>query len=70
MTTRKQGNREPTKKPRDPDLVGAEAAMRRAAKIARRRAIETSGFVAVFKDGKIVHEKTLSGLPEEDTESS
>lgn len=54
MTTQEQGNREPTKKTRDADFVGAEAAMRRAAELARRRAIEISGSVAVFKDGKIV----------------
>ena len=64
MTTQKQGNHESTKKPRDPDFVGAEAAMRRAAELARRRAIETSGSVAVFKDGKIVRDKAPSGLPD------
>ena len=42
---------------RDPDLVGAEVAMRRAAELARRRAEETAGMVAVFKDGQIVQEK-------------
>ena len=57
MTIQKQGNQELTNKSRDPDFVGAEAAMRRAAELARRRAIETSGSVAVFKDGKIVWDK-------------
>ena len=46
-----------TRKPRDPDLAGAEVAMRRAAKRARRRAAKTTGSVAVYKDGKIVQEK-------------
>ena len=46
-----------TRKPRDPDLAGAEVAMRRAAKRARRRAAEITGWVAVYKDGKIVQEK-------------
>ena len=31
--------------------------MRRAAKRARQRAAETTGSVAVFKDGKIVQER-------------
>ncbi len=50
-------DQKPTRKPRDPDFVGAEAAMHRAAKRARRRAGETSGSVVVYKDGKIVQEK-------------
>jgi hypothetical protein len=50
-------NQKSTGKRRDPDLAGAEVAMRRAAEYARRRAEETSGAVAVFKNGKIVHEK-------------
>ena len=33
---------EPTRKPRDPDFIGAEAAMRRAAERARRRAAEAA----------------------------
>ena len=41
--------------PRDPDFVAAEAALDRAAKKARRRAIETTGSFPVFKDGKIVY---------------
>lgn len=35
-------NRRPPETGRDPDLVGAEAAMRRAARVARRRAAEVS----------------------------
>lgn len=50
-------NEKSTKKTRDPDLVGAEAAMQRAAERARRRAIATTGSVVVFKDGKIIREK-------------
>jgi hypothetical protein len=50
-------NQKSNPKPRDPDLVGAEEAMRRAAKRARQRAAETTGSVAVYKDGKIVLEK-------------
>lgn len=54
-------NQKSTRKPRDPDLVGAEAAMLRAAKRARRRAEETTGSLAVYKDGKIVQEKIGKG---------
>ena len=54
-------NQKSTRKPRDPDLVGAEVAMRRAAKRARRRAAETTGSVVVYKDGKIVQEKVGKG---------
>ncbi len=54
MTTQKHENQDPESKPRDPDFVGAETAMRRAAVKARRRAFQTSGRVAVFKDGRIV----------------
>ncbi len=68
MTTQEQGNHEPAKKPRDPDFVGAEAAMHRAAELARRRAIETSGSVAVFKDGKIVQNTASTGLSVDGTE--
>ena len=38
--------------------------MRRAAKCARRRAAETTGSVAVYKDGKIVQEKVGKGKSE------
>ena len=46
-------NQKSTRKPRDPDLIGAEAAMRRAE--------ETTGSLAVYKDGKIVQEKIGKG---------
>ncbi len=54
-------NQKSTRKPRDPDLAGAAVAMRWAAKRARRRAAETTGSVAVYKDGKIVQEKAGKG---------
>ena len=38
-------------------VSGAEVAMRGAAKRARRYAAEITGWVAVYKDGKIVQEK-------------
>ncbi len=69
MTTKKQENRYPSKKLRDPDLAGADAAMLRAAKVACRRAIETTGSVAIFRDGKIVREKDIKKNFPEDSES-
>ena len=53
-------NQKSTKKPRDPDLVGAEIALRRAAKRVRRRAAETGSAVVVVRDGKVVWEKPES----------
>ena len=50
-------NQKSTKKPRDPDLVGAEIALRRAAERVRRRAAETGSAVVVVRDGKVVWEK-------------
>ena len=60
MTTQKPDDPEPSeksRKPRDPDFIGAEAALSRAAERARRRAFETVGAVAVFKNGRVVWEK-------------
>ncbi len=56
MTTRDLDNGKQAEKPRDPDFIGAEVAIQRAAGIARRRAMETLGSVAVFKDDKVVWE--------------
>ena len=54
-----EGNKEvwqhPTR-PRPSDFIGAEKALRRAAIKARKRAIETSGSVATWRDGKIVYD--------------
>ncbi len=57
MTARERSSQDPGSKPRDPDIVGAEAALRRAAVKARERAFRTTGKVAVFKDGRVVWEK-------------
>ena len=54
-------NQKSNPKPRDPDFAGAEVALRRAAERARRRAAETTGSVAVYRDGKIVLEKVSKG---------
>ena len=46
----------------------ALAALRRASDIARRRALETTGSVAIFRDGEIVYEtdpKALFSEPQE-----
>ena len=48
--------RELMKRARPAGFTGAEAALRRAAVKARKRAIETTGSVPVWKDGKIVYE--------------
>ena len=42
---------------RDPDLVGAEIALRRAAERVRQRAAEIGNTVVVVRDGKVVWEK-------------
>ena len=57
MTTRKEGNEEQAEQSRDADLVGAEAALRRAVERSRRRAMESIGAVAAFRDGKVVWER-------------
>ena len=57
-------NEKSAEKPRDPDFAGADAAMRRAAKRARRRAGETTGTVTVYKNGKIVQEKVGKDVSE------
>ena len=50
-------NQKSTKKSRDPDLVGAEIALRRAAERVRQRAAEIGSTVVVVRDGKVVWEK-------------
>lgn len=44
-------------KPRDPDMVGAEAAMRRAAAKARQRAQQLGSGVVIWRDGRVVKER-------------
>jgi len=50
-------NTEHGQKERDPDLVNAEIAMKRAAQRARRKAQQAGTGVVVVKDGQIVEEK-------------
>lgn len=42
---------------RDPDILSSEAALRRAARRARERARRSSGYVVIYRDGKIVEER-------------
>ena len=56
-------NQKSNPKPRDPDFAGAEAALRRAAERARRRAAETTGTVVIYRDGEIVQEEVGKGKP-------
>lgn len=62
-------NQKSTKKSRDPDLVGAEIALRRAAERVRRRAAETGSTVVVVRDGKVVWEK-VDGTSSDEIEDS
>ncbi len=56
MDDKSNGARKPVKGERPAHFVGAEAALRRAAIKARKRAIETTGSVPVWRDGEIVYE--------------
>lgn len=49
---------------RDPDLVGAEAAMARAAQKARERAWQSGAGVAVWKNGRVVEERPPAQVAE------
>lgn len=68
MNDPNQADRQRANDPRDPDFAGAEAALKRAAIKARRRAIETSGSVAIFEDGKIVHVTEIPELYDDEPE--
>ena len=57
MAIRRHGNLEPAQRSRDPDFVGAEEALHRAAERSRRQAMDTIGAVAAFRDGKVVWER-------------
>lgn len=62
---------EPSQERQIQHSIGPEAALaalRRASDIARRRALETTGSVAIFRDGEIVYEtdpKALFSEPQE-----
>ena len=65
MSTPDGANRELEGKARDPDFVGAEVAIQRAARLARRKAIDTLGSVVAFKNGKVVWETAEGTLLDE-----
>lgn len=56
MTTKEQPDTKQTTARKSPAEPTALAAMRRAAKKARKRAIDNDGYVATWRDGKIVHD--------------
>ena len=56
MVRQSNGRWKPTEKERAAYNAGMDAAMRRAAVKARQRAIETTGSVPTWRDGKIVYE--------------
>lgn len=53
MSNENKKGRAPT---RDSDLVNSETALRRAAKRAREQALRSTGYVVVYRDGKIVED--------------
>ena len=68
MTVREQDDGYRAAKSRDMDFIGALAALRRSAIKARRRAFETTGSVAIVKDGRVAWQKedgTLLDEPEQ-----
>lgn len=56
MTTKQQPDTNSPAAQKTPVEPPALAAMRRAAKKARQRAIDNDGYVPTWRDGKIVHE--------------
>lgn len=52
----KNEGRKGSRAARDPDLVGSEAALRRAVNRAREQARRSVGYVVVYRDGKIVED--------------
>jgi hypothetical protein len=52
----------------DPDMVGAEAALRRAARRARETARSTGTPLVIWRDGKVVKE-SVDSVREEDPNS-
>ncbi|MBE9197110.1 hypothetical protein IQ219_17770 [Synechocystis sp. LEGE 06083] len=54
--TNQQGNVNARNREEDPDILGAENALRRAGQRARERAKQAGIGVIIFKDGQIVEE--------------
>ena len=53
---KRNGVQKPTEEERSKYWAGVDAAMRRAAIKARRRAIETTGSVPTWRNGKLVYD--------------
>ena len=68
MSDNNQIDRKRTRIPRNPDFIGAEAALKRAAIKAQRRAIETSGSYAVYRDGRILRVTEIPGPCDDESE--
>ena len=47
---------QPESQSRAPFFIGVESGLRNAAKKARRRAIALNGYVATWRDGKVVYD--------------
>ncbi len=56
MTKRNRNDGDGPKAPRDIDNAGALAALRRASIKARRRALEVTGSVPMWRNGEVVYE--------------
>ncbi len=65
MTAREQDDRYRPVKSQDTDFIGALAALQRAAIKARRRAFNSTGSVAIVKDGRVVWQKENGALLDE-----
>ena len=60
MTDQNSRRQSSTHKSTDPDFIGAEIALRRAAYVAQKRAIATTGSYEVWEDGKMVIRTTVN----------
>ena len=65
MTMQEQRDGHQPMKSQDSDFIGALAALKRAAVKARRRAFETTGSVAIVKDGRVFWQKENGALLDE-----
>lgn len=56
MVTQEKEKRTAAQEERNPYWLGAEAALKRAAKKARRRDIALTGSAVTYRDGKVVYD--------------
>ena len=59
MGKKRNGVQKPTEEERSKYWAGVDAAMRRAAIKARRRAIETTGSVPTWRNGELVYDNEV-----------